>query len=182
MKTRIWLTRTMAASAASVALVAPAPADALDWFLKIDGIKGESTDSKHKDEIAIESFSWGLKGAPPAGGTVGRSSGKACVSDISFTKLADSATPVLLANAASGMSIPKAVLIGRKAGEKPLEFLKIELVNVLVSSVQHSGSTELVQEAFELRFGSARVVYTPQAPNGSSGTPIESTIKASICT
>lgn len=182
MKNRVWLSRTLAASAATVALAAPTPADALDWFLKIDGIKGEVTAKGHKDEIAIESFSWGLKNSPTAVGTARGAKGSACVSEIAFTKIADIASPVLLANAASGMPIPKAVLVGRKGGEIAQEFLKIELSNVFVSSVAHSGSTETVYEAFELRFAKARVVYTPQDDTGKPGTPVESTVTASTCT
>jgi type VI secretion system secreted protein Hcp len=170
--------RCMAASAASIALVVPLPASALDWFLKIDGIKGESTAKGHENEILIDSFSWGVRSMASVGTMRGT---RACVSEMAFAKLVDSATPLLLANAASGMSIPKAVLVGRKSGEAPLDFLKIELTNVLISSVSHSGSAEVVQEAFELRFMKARVVYTPQGPDGKPGTPIETTISASTC-
>lgn len=179
MKASSWFARCMLTSAASVALVAPAPASALDWFLKIDGIKGESQDDKHKGEIEIESFSWGLKSTAPLDGRSMK--GRACVSEIAFTKRADAASPLLLANAASGMQMPKAILIGRKAGETQQEFLKIELSNILVSSVAHSGSTEVVQEAFELRFAKAQVVYTPQGADGKPGSPVSATVQVPTC-
>ena len=148
------------------------------WFLKVDGIKGESVDEKHKGEIEIESFSWGLK----TGAADGRSMrGRACVSEIAFTKRADAASPLLLANAASGMNIPKAILIGRRSGGDQQDFFKIELSNILVSSVAHSGSTELVQEAFELRFAKAQVVYTPQDPEGKPGSAVSATVQVPTC-
>ena len=178
MKASSWFTRCMLTSAASVALVAPAPASALDWFLKIDGIKGESQDKAHKGEIEIESFSWGLKTGAPDGRNM---KGRACVSDISFTKRADAASPLLLANAASGMTLPKAILIGRKSGETQQEFFKIELSSILVSSVAHSGHTELVQEAFELRFAKAQVTYTPQGADGKPGSPVAATVQVPTC-
>jgi type VI secretion system secreted protein Hcp len=170
----------MLTSAASVALVAPAPASALDWFLKIDGIKGESLDDKHKGEIEIESFSWGLRTAAPTDGSRSMK-GRACVSEISLTKRADVASPLLLANAASGMNIPKAILIGRRSGGDPQDFFKVELSNILVSSVVQTGSTELVQEAFDLRFAKAQVVYTPQGADGKPGSPVEASVQVPTC-
>src|SRR5215471_8524354 len=112
---------------------------AVDMFLKLDGIKGESKDSKHKDEIHIESFSWGMSqtGAMSSGG--GGGAGKVNVHDISITKHVDKSSCDLMYACASGKHIPSGLITVRKAGEKPLEYLKIKLTDILISGVQHAG-------------------------------------------
>ena len=148
---------------------------AVDYFLKIDGIDGESTDDKHKGEIAIESWSWGASSTTTAGGA---RAGKACVSPMSFTKVVDKASPLLMANTVSGMVIPNAILIGRKAGKEQQEYLKIELKNVLVSSYQAAGSNASGQvDQFSLNFSSMSVEYKPQSPDGSVGAPVRATFQ-----
>ena len=161
--------------AAGLALPGAAPAAAVDYFLKIDGIEGESTDDKHKGEIEIESWSWGASSTTSSGGA---RAGKACVSPMSFTKVVDKASPLLMANAVTGMAIANAILIGRKAGEKQQEYLKIELKNVLVSSYQTAGSSASVPlDQFSLNFSSMTVEYKPQAADGSSGPPVRATLQ-----
>jgi len=140
-------------------------------FLKLDGIKGESHDSKHKEEIHIESYSWGLNqtGAHGAGG--GGGAGKVSVHDISITKFVDKATAALLLHCASGKHIPTGLVTVRKAGDKPLEYLKIKLADILVSSVQHAGhGSELITESLTLNFAKFHVEYMEQKADGS-GTP-----------
>ena len=112
---------------------------AVDMFLKLDGIKGESGDHKHKDEIHIESFSWGMNqsGAHGAGG--GGGAGKVSVHDISITKHVDKSTPALMLACCNGKHIASGLITVRKAGEKPLEDMKIKLVDILVSGVQEAG-------------------------------------------
>src|ERR1044071_3487313 len=112
---------------------------AVDMFLKLDGIKGESQDSKHKDEIHIESFSWGMSqtGAHGTGG--GGGAGKVHVHDISITKFADKASAALMLHCCNGKHIPNGLITVRKAGDKPLEYLKIKLEDILVSGVQFAG-------------------------------------------
>ena len=178
MKTWHGFKRFMVVSATSLALVAPGGAQAsLDWFLKIDGIKGESTDAQHKDEIVIEAFSWGAQRSAVTGAMRPRP----CFSEMAFVKFADTATPLLLANTFSGMSIPKAVLMARRSGGDSQAFLTIELTNVLVSSVSHSGSTESLSEAFSLQFARARVSYRRQDESGKLGPAIETTITGQTC-
>ena len=57
---------------------------AVDYFIKFDGIKGESADAKHKDEIDVESWSWGEThaGTGPAGGA-GEPARSRCTTSIS---------------------------------------------------------------------------------------------------
>ena len=97
---------------------------AVDMFLKLDGIKGESKDHKHKDEIHIESFSWGLNqtGAHGTGG--GGGAGKVSVHDISITKFLDKSSCALMLHCCNGKHIKDGLITVRKAGDKPLEYLK----------------------------------------------------------
>jgi type VI secretion system secreted protein Hcp len=142
---------------------------AVDMFLKLDGIKGESKDDKHKDEIHIESFSWGLSqtGNFNVGG--GGGAGKVNVHDISISKNLDKSSPPLMYHCATGKHIPSGLVTFRKAGDKPLEYLKIKLTDILVSSVQHAGSGhgDLLSENLSLNFAKFEVEYYEQKPDGS---------------
>lgn len=145
---------------------------AVDMFLKLDGIQGESKDSKHKDEIQIESFSWGLtqSGTGAFGG--GGGAGKVQVSDISVAKLVDKASCALMAACCSGKHIKSGLITVRKAGDQPLEYLKITLHDILITGVHHSGASsgDLVAESVTLNFSKFKVEYQEQKPDGS-GTP-----------
>src|SRR5580765_956445 len=112
---------------------------AVDMFLKLEGIKGESIDHKHGGEIHIESFSWGLSqtGAHATGG--GGGAGKVSVHDVSITKFVDKSSPALMLYCCNGKHIPNGMLIVRKAGDKPVEYMKIKLTDILVSGLQFAG-------------------------------------------
>ena len=113
-----------------------------DAFLKIDGIKGESADAKHKGEIDIMSFSWGMSqtGVSATGG--GGGAGKVHVHDFHITKKTDAASPLLFLNCANGAHIKEANFVVRKAGGEQLEYLKIKLTDVLVSSYKPASGEE----------------------------------------
>src|SRR6202047_1477667 len=110
-----------------------------DAFLKLDGIKGESADAKHKGEIDIMSFSLEVAqtGTQASGG--GGGAGKVHFQDIHFTKKVDASSPLLFLNCANGSHIKEANFVVRKAGGEQLEYMKIKLTDVLVSSVSPSG-------------------------------------------
>jgi len=145
---------------------------AVDMFLKLEGIEGEAKDNKHAKEIDIESFSWGMAqtGGFSSGG--GGGAGKVSITDMSFMKFTDKSTAPLMAHCCSGKHIPTGQVIVRKAGDKPLEYMKIELFDILVSSVQVSGSggSDRVTESLSLNFSKFKVAYQEQKPDGS-GTP-----------
>lgn len=142
---------------------------AVDMFLKIDGIKGESHDAKHPDEIHIESISWGgqQQGTHGAGG--GGGAGKVSMNDIHITKLVDKSSIDLMYAMCSGKHLKDALITFRKAGEKPLEYLKIKLTDVLVSSQQYSGSGhgDQVMESLSLNFAKFEQEYFMQKKDGS---------------
>src|SRR5918992_6143919 len=101
-----------------------APMAAIDYFLKIDGIAGESPDSKHKGEIDVESWSWGETHAAPPGPVGGGSgAGKVQMHDLHVTANMSKASPQLMLACASGTQLKSAVLTGRRAGASQLEFL-----------------------------------------------------------
>lgn len=112
----------------------------VDYFLKIDGIKGESLDADHKGEIEVESFSWGLSNARGASGGGGRATGKNQFTGFDFGALSTSASPQIVLQAVTGKHIKQAVLTGRRAGGEGegREFLKIKFTDVLISSYQQS--------------------------------------------
>lgn len=142
---------------------------AADIFLKIDGIKGESKDDKHKDEIELLAWSWAQTQTGSAGRGGGMGTGKVEVHDISFTKNLDKATPKLMLACASGNHIPKAEMVMRKAGGEQKEYLKIELEDVMVSSYSTSGSGggDSPTENVSLNFGKITVEYFEQDNKGT---------------
>ena len=98
---------------------------ATDYFLKLDGIKGESKDAKHKDEIDLLSFSWGATQSGTAATAGGGGAGKVSFQDFHFVMKMNKASPLLLQAVATGKHIKQADLVARKAGGTQQEYLKI---------------------------------------------------------
>jgi type VI secretion system secreted protein Hcp len=144
---------------------------AIDVFLKITGIPGESKDSKHKDEIDIFSFSWGLAQAEATGhaGGSGAAAGKANFSDFNFMVPVSKASPKLFLACAKGDHIADARLTLRKAGENPVEFLVYNLSDCQVTSYQESASSELPTDSFSLSYGKIEISYKEQNEKGGLG-------------
>src|SRR6266404_8015341 len=111
---------------------------ASDIFAKIGDIKGESLDSKHKDEIEVLSFSWGVTntGATAAGG--GGGAGKATFQDLSIVHKIDKASPLLMQACATGEHLKEATITFRKAGKGQQDFLIIKMNDVIVTGVVQS--------------------------------------------
>ena len=142
-------------------------------FLKLDGIKGESKDHKHKDEIHIESFSWGMSQTGSFGAGGGGGAGKVSVHDISVTKFVDKASPVLMLHCCAGKHVKEGLITVRKAGDKPVEYLKIKLQDILISGVQDAGhGSDLVTENVTLNFAKFHVDYIEQKPDGTGEPPV----------
>jgi type VI secretion system secreted protein Hcp len=139
---------------------------AVDYFLKIDGIAGESRDAKHKGEIDLESFSWAEVNTGAHGG--GGGAGKVEIQDLHVVMKMNKASPLLLLACAAGQHLKEAVLTARKAGKGQLEFLVFKFTDLLVSSYQTSGSTGLAPtDHVSFNFGRIEVEYRPQKPDGS---------------
>ena len=145
----------------------------VDYFLKIDGIEGESHDSKHKDEIDLLSYSFGASqmGTHSTGG--GGGAGKVSMQDFHFTMHINKATPKLLLACASGEHIKKAVLTCRKAGKEQQEFLKVTFTDLLVSSYNTGGSSDIPMEQISLNFAKIEFEYKEQKPDGTLGGAVK---------
>jgi len=147
---------------------------AIDVYLQIDGIKGESTDSTHKDWIECKAVSWHVlqpKSATASTGG-GHTAERTEHKDIIISKLADLATPLLLQNCSSGKTIPKAKLEFLRAdgkGER-VKYFEIELKNVLISSVQPSVKQgDILSEDLSLKYSEVSWKYVQQRVGGGSG-------------
>jgi type VI secretion system secreted protein Hcp len=151
-----------------------------DFFLKIEGIEGESKDAKHKGEIDLDSWSWGANqgGSHATGG--GGGAGKVNMRDFHGVMKIGKASPKLMLACATGDHITKAVLTCRKAGKVQEEYLKITMHDLLVSSYQtggngHGGVVPTCQ--FTLNFSKIEFDYREQKPDGS----LAGSVKVGYC-
>jgi type VI secretion system secreted protein Hcp len=142
---------------------------AVDMFMKIDDLKGESQDKTHKDEIDVLAWSWGMSNSGSAHVGGGAGAGKVNVQDLSFTKYIDKSSTTLQLACCKGTHYKTATLVVRKAGDKPLEYLKVTLGEVLVTSVSTGGSggEDRLTENVTLNFASVKVEYQEQQKDGS---------------
>ena len=146
---------------------------AVDYFLKLDGIPGESTDAKHKDEIDVLAFSWGVSQAGSSGRGVGVSAGKAIFEDLLVVARTSKASPKLWQACATGQHLKTAVLVCRKAGKAPLEFLKITLTDVTITSYEiDSSDEELPLDQVALAFAKVETEYVSVDPKGKAQPPV----------
>lgn len=142
---------------------------AVDQFIKIGDIEGESQDDAHGSEIDILSWSWGMSQSGTMHAGSGGGGGKVSIQDVSITKNVDKATPILMKACSDGTQFPEAVLTVRKAGTNPLEYLIVTMKNVIVTSISTGGSggEDLITENTTLNFAEVSVDYQPQAADGS---------------
>jgi len=140
---------------------------ASDIFAKLGDIKGESGDSKHKDEIEVLSYSWGVTNAGSMSHGGGGGEGKATFHDLSFVHKIDKASPVLLQTCATGAHIKEATITHRKAGKGQHEYLVVKMNDVIVTGVTHGGSGDGDSENVSLSFAKVAFEYKPQKPDGS---------------
>ena len=140
---------------------------AVDVFLKMGDIKGESKDSKHPGEIEVLSWSWGVSQTGSMGHGGGGGAGKANFSDLNIMHALDKASPVLMAKCAIGEHIKEGTLVSRKAGKGQQEYLIIKMNDILITSVQPSGSSEHPMESVSMTFSKIDVEYKPQKEDGT---------------
>ena len=147
---------------------------ASDIFAKIGDIKGESLDAKHKDEIEVLSFSWGVtntRATAPGGG--GGGEGKATFHDITFVHHIDKASPLLMRACATGTHLKDATIIHRKAGKDQQEFLIIKMNDIIITGVTDGdASGQAGSETVSLVFAKIDLEYKPQKADGSLDTGI----------
>jgi type VI secretion system secreted protein Hcp len=156
---------------------------ASDIFAKIGDIKGESTDTKHKNEIDVLSWSWGVSQTGTMAHGSGGGEGKASFHDFNFTHHIDKASPLLMKACATGQHISEATITVRKAGKGQQEYLVIKMSDVLVTSVAMSvvADESTTTENVTLQFAKVDLEYKPQKPDGSlaAGIQFKYDVKAS---
>jgi type VI secretion system secreted protein Hcp len=147
---------------------------AVDMFMKIEGVNGESKDKTHTKEIDVLAWSWGLSNSGSAHVGGGAGMGKVNVQDLSFTKFVDSASPVLALACCNGTHYANATLVVRKAGGNPVEYITIKLQEVLISAVSTGGSggEDRLTENVILNFAKVALDYVPQDEKGAPLTAI----------
>jgi type VI secretion system secreted protein Hcp len=146
---------------------------ASDMFAKIGDIKGESLDAKHKDEIEVLSFSWGVTNAASIASGGGAGVGKATFQDLSIVHNIDKATPLLMQACATGEHLKEATITHRKAGKSQQEFLIIKMNDIIITSVTNgSASGQPGSESVSLAFAKVDLEYRAQKPDGSLDTAI----------
>ncbi|HEY2730986.1 MAG TPA: type VI secretion system tube protein Hcp [Polyangia bacterium] len=147
---------------------------AVDMFIKIGDIKGESTDSTHSDSIDVVTWNWGMNQSGSTHTGTGSGAGKVSVHDLTFTKYVDVSTPTLLQACASGKHFPTGTFTVRKAGAKPLEYFKVLFYDIMIANITHggTGSDDRQTETVTINFGQFEVHYTSQTASGGAGPTV----------
>jgi type VI secretion system secreted protein Hcp len=142
---------------------------ASDIFAKIGEIKGESMDSKHKDEIELTSWSWGVSNSGTMASGSGGGEGVASLQDFHFTHFVDKASTSLMVACASGAHIKEATITSRKAGKDQQEYLIFKLNDIIITSVSPGGTGEGGGTAESVTLQAAKYVveYHPQKQDGT---------------
>ena len=147
---------------------------AIDVYLQIEGIKGESADSAHQGWIELTSAQWGvLQPKSATASTGGGHTAERCEhQSVSITKLADLSSPIFMQTCSSGRTLPKAKLEFMRADSEgnPVKYYEVELENVLIGSVDqavHEGS--ILHDTIGLKFSRVRWKYTQQKIGGGVG-------------
>ena len=145
---------------------------ASDYYLKIDGIAGESSADKHKGEIEIQSFSWGLSNPSSMAGGGGGATGKVQFQDFHFTKTIDKSSPKLMQAVATGEHLNTVDLSVNRGGTA--EYYVIHLENVMVSSYSTlGGSGGVPMEEVSFTYQKIEMQYLPTNPDGTAAEAVK---------
>lgn len=144
---------------------------AMSMFLQVDGVTGESADSNHTGWIDVSSFTWGAQqpGNMSTGG--GGGAGKVAFSDLHITTKIDKATTTLLKFCANGKHVASVVLSICKSGGEQIEYSKITLTDVLITSVDYTGSSDgdLIGISYSFQASKVQQQYWVQTSSGTKG-------------
>jgi type VI secretion system secreted protein Hcp len=143
---------------------------AVDVFLKIEGIEGESADEKHGNEIDVLSYSWGVSQTGTASYGGGMGAGKANFGDFNFMMRMNKATPKLMTACSTGEHIKGATLSCRKAGGKQEDYMVYKFYDLLISSYQTSASSEEPTESISFNYSKMEMEYKIQDAKGQVKT------------
>lgn len=159
-----------AGSGAAHLLSNTGPKGNVDYFLKIEGVQGESMDDKHKNEVELLSWSFGATQQGTFSTGAGGGAGKVAMQDFNFTMHVDKSTPKCLLACANGEHITKATLVARKAGKEQQEYLKVVLSDVLISGINILGDGSVLPVTqVSLNFAKVEIEYKEQKADGSLG-------------
>jgi type VI secretion system secreted protein Hcp len=151
---------------------------AIDSFLKLGTLKGESVVKGFEDQMQILAWGWGMTQTGTTHSASGGGAGKVDVHDLQFTKHLDAASPTLALSCCKGTHYDSAVLTMRKAGGTALEYVTITLTDVIITSYSTSASSgeDLLQDTIALNFGKFKYSYQPQDNKGAKkGGAIDAT-------
>jgi type VI secretion system secreted protein Hcp len=150
---------------------------AVDCFIKLGDIEGESKDRTYAGWIEVLAWSWGMSQSGTMHTGTGGGAGRVSVQDFSFTKYVDKATPNIMQKCCTGKHYDEVKFIARKAGDKPLDYVKLKMNDVLVTSASTGGSEggEQVTENVTLNFAKYEYEYTPQKADGSADGAVTQT-------
>ena len=145
---------------------------ATDYFLKIEGVEGESTDDKHKGEIDVLSWSYGATQAHSSSTGGGGGVGKVSLADVHFTMHVNKASAKLFLACANGEHLKTATLTARRAGKEQVDYMIVKLSDAIVTSYQigaSAGSHELPVDQFALGYAKIEIEYKEQKADGTAG-------------
>jgi type VI secretion system secreted protein Hcp len=151
---------------------------AIDSFLKLGTLKGESVVKGFEDQIQLLSWGWGMTQSGTTHTASGGGAGKVDVSDLQVSKHVDAASPMLALACCKGTHYDTATLTMRKAGGTALEYVTLTLTDLIVTSysVSEGGGGDLLTDTFTLNFGKFKFSFQPQDNKGAKkGGAIDAT-------
>jgi len=156
-------------------LVLPtADAASSDYFLKIEGVDGEAKDDRHKGEIEIQSFSWGVSNPGSYSAGSGGGAGKASFASFTIMKSIDKASPLLFKMATTGEHIKNMTLVGQVSGANPTQYYTITMQDVVVSAFwQSTPQGEVSYESVSFNYGKIEMKYTPMSSDGTASETLK---------
>lgn len=153
---------------------------AVDYFLKLDGIQGESVDANHKDEVQLMGWGWGGSQVSSVAGTGGSGAGKANLRDFTVQTYFDKATPKFFKSLCAGTHIKSGTLTAIKSGASGKPYMKVDFKELFVSDVQITGTSEIPTVSLALTYNEIKIDYSIQDDKGTltSTGPVTYNVKA----
>ncbi len=140
---------------------------AVDYFLKLDSITGESVDQNFQNQISVLSFNWGGTQTTSVAGTGGSGAGKVSLDEFTITKYYDSSSPEIFKSMLLGTHVTTGVLSAVKSGSAGKPFLTLNFTELFVTSQKINASTEIPTETISFSYNTIKVDYSKQNEQGN---------------